>query len=99
MYFATLHKESSLLLGDLAHHQGQRAFIGKVSMDQNSPDYYIEETNTAIADVEEFIVELQKKSVTFLSFFEWYHFHAAVSYFSTQQCNQSSLRGLPSRVQ
>lgn len=63
MYFATLHKESSLLLGDLAHQQGQRAFIGKVSMDQNSPDYYVEETNTAIADVEEFIVELQKKSV------------------------------------
>lgn len=63
MYFATLHKESSLLLGDLAHKQGQRAYIGKVSMDQNSPDYYIEESSTAITDAEEFIVALQEKNV------------------------------------
>lgn len=68
MYFATIHKESSLLLGDLAHQHGQRAYIGKVSMDQNSPDYYIEETSTAIADVEEFIVALKEKNVTLLPF-------------------------------
>lgn len=63
MYFATIHKDSALLLGDIAHQIGQRAFIGKVSMDQNSPEYYIEEKGSAIKDIEEFIVSLQSKNV------------------------------------
>ncbi|XP_045030070.1 guanine deaminase-like isoform X1 [Daphnia magna] len=62
MYFATIHKDSALLLGDIAHQIGQRAFIGKVSMDQNSPEYYIEEKGSAIKDIEEFIVSLQSKN-------------------------------------
>ncbi|XP_046650539.1 guanine deaminase-like [Daphnia pulicaria] len=61
MYFATIHKESALLLGDIAHQIGQRAFVGKVSMDQNSPDYYIEEKSSAIKEIEDFIVTLQSK--------------------------------------
>ena len=36
---------------DLAEF-GQRGYIGKVSMDQNSPDYYIETTKQAIEDAE-----------------------------------------------
>lgn len=63
MYFATIHKDSALLLGEIAHQIGQRAFIGKVSMDQNSPEYYIEEKASAIADIEEFIVALKSKNV------------------------------------
>jgi cytosine/adenosine deaminase-related metal-dependent hydrolase len=63
MYFATIHKESALLLGDIAHQIGQRAFIGKVSMDQNSPDYYIEEKSSAIKEIEDFIVTLRSKNV------------------------------------
>lgn len=63
MYFATIHKESALLLGDIAHQIGQRAFVGKVSMDQNSPDYYIEEKSSAIKEIEDFITTLQSKNV------------------------------------
>ena len=63
MYFATIHKESTLLLGDIAHQIGQRAFVGKVSMDQNSPEYYIEEKSSAIKEIEDFITTLQSKNV------------------------------------
>lgn len=61
MYFATLHKEASLALADVAHKLGQRAFVGKISMDQHSPDFYVEETSEALAEVEDFIVTLQSK--------------------------------------
>lgn len=63
MYFATLHKEASLLLADIAHQFGQRAFVGKISMDRNSPDYYTEETFSAIADLEDFVQILQSRKV------------------------------------
>lgn len=63
MYFATLHKEASLALADVAHKLGQRAFVGKISMDQHSPDFYVEETSEALAEVEDFIVTLQSKKV------------------------------------
>lgn len=64
MYFATLHKEASLVLADVAHQLGQRAFVGKISMDQNSPDYYVEETQRAMMDAEDFIVSLRAKNVS-----------------------------------
>ncbi|GME98827.1 unnamed protein product [Ambrosiozyma monospora] len=41
-YYATIHTNASKLLADLALKMGQRAFIGKVCMNQNSPDNYIE---------------------------------------------------------
>ena len=34
---------------------GQRAFIGKVSMDRNSPEFYIEETSSGCLDAENFV--------------------------------------------
>ena len=40
VYFATIHKESSVLLADICSKMGQRAFVGKVSMDRNSPETY-----------------------------------------------------------
>jgi len=61
MYFATIHKKASLLLADIAHQFGQRAFIGKVSMDQNSPQYYMENTEEAISEAEDFITTLISK--------------------------------------
>ena len=54
-YFATIHKTASKLLVDIANEIGQRAYIGKVSMDRNSPDTYIENTEEGLADEEEFI--------------------------------------------
>ena len=47
VYFATIHVESSCVMGSLCQKYGQRAYIGKISMDRNSPDDYTENTNTA----------------------------------------------------
>jgi len=47
-YFATIWTESSYLLADICRKRGQRAFVGKVSMDRNSPDFYVETTADAI---------------------------------------------------
>lgn len=35
--------------------QGQRAYVGKVSMDRNSPDFYVEETQAGIAAAQAFV--------------------------------------------
>ena len=40
VYFATIHTESSLVLADTCTNLGQRAYVGKVCMDRNSPDTY-----------------------------------------------------------
>ena len=53
-YFATLHKESSKLLVDVINRVGQRAFVGKVSMDRNAPSFYIEDTDGGCREAEEF---------------------------------------------
>ena len=58
-YFATIHKEASLLLAEICDKLGQRAFIGKVSMDRNSPDYYIEKTENAIEEEKNFLEKLE----------------------------------------
>ncbi|KAG0676931.1 hypothetical protein C6P40_001163 [Pichia californica] len=41
-YYATIHTDASNLLADLSLKLGQRSFVGKVCMNQNSPDHYIE---------------------------------------------------------
>lgn len=41
-YFATIHKDSSVILAEVCKKLGQRAFVGKVNMDRNSPEGYIE---------------------------------------------------------
>ncbi|XP_031624206.1 guanine deaminase [Contarinia nasturtii] len=54
-YFATNHKDSSLILAYEATKQGQRAFVGKVCSNNASPDYYIEKTADSLRDTETFI--------------------------------------------
>ncbi|SCU87018.1 LAFA_0E04214g1_1 [Lachancea sp. 'fantastica'] len=41
-YYTTIDADSSNLMAHMCAQRGQRAFIGKVCMDQNSPKYYIE---------------------------------------------------------
>ena len=59
-YLATIHNEASLLLAKTCSELGQRAFIGKVSRDRNSPDYYIEKTEDAINNAKKFIEDMKK---------------------------------------
>jgi guanine deaminase len=54
-YFATIHYEACTVLSDLVEEFGQRAYIGKVCMDKNAPDFYIESTQTSLDDTERFI--------------------------------------------
>jgi guanine deaminase len=54
-YYATIHKEAAVILCDIIRQVGQRAFVGKVAMDRNSPADYIETTQQSISDTEDFI--------------------------------------------
>jgi guanine deaminase len=67
LYFATVHKEASILLAKICAEQGQRGLVGKVVMDhpENTPDYYRDrDTQTALADTEEFIVAVKDLAKT-----------------------------------
>ena len=63
LYFASIHKEASLLLAKICAQFGQRGLVGKVVMDnvEQCPDYYRDaDTQTALKETEEFIVEVQQ---------------------------------------
>lgn len=63
LYFATVHKEASLLLAKICATKGQRGLVGKVVMDnhEQTPNYYRDETTAdALKDTEEFIVEVKE---------------------------------------
>jgi guanine deaminase len=55
-WFATIHLPATKTLFDINATAGARAFVGKVAMDRNSPDYYIEASASAsLADTESLI--------------------------------------------
>lgn len=63
LYFATVHKEASLLLAEICARKGQRGLVGKVVMDDpdQNPDYYRDaDSKTAIKDTEEFILAMKE---------------------------------------
>ncbi|KAL3846815.1 hypothetical protein ACJMK2_017769, partial [Sinanodonta woodiana] len=61
-YFATIHTDATLLLCDIIHKTGQRALVGKVNMNRNSPDFYREDTEKSVKETERYIeCVLEKK--------------------------------------
>lgn len=58
--FATIHKESTWQLMELAEAMGFKAYIGKVNMDRNAPDYLLEDTDRSLADTEELAVRCRE---------------------------------------
>ncbi|MBY9077436.1 guanine deaminase [Paenibacillus sp. HN-1] len=63
LYFATVHKEASLLLAEICANKGQRGLVGKVVMDdpEQNPDYYRDtDTETALAETEQFIRKVKE---------------------------------------
>jgi guanine deaminase len=68
LYFGSVHNEPNKILANAAAHNGQRAFIGKVVMDDPSqcPDFYRDpNTEAALEATEEFLqfaAELNKKT-------------------------------------
>ncbi|KAI9304092.1 hypothetical protein BJ944DRAFT_203310 [Cunninghamella echinulata] len=61
VYFASIHLQATQILADTTFSFGQRAFVGLVSMDRNSPDNYIDTTETALSKLETFIHYCQEK--------------------------------------
>ncbi|WIV19820.1 guanine deaminase [Paenibacillus polygoni] len=67
LYFATVHKEASILLAEICASKGQRGLVGKVVMDdpEGNPEIYRDaNTETALADTEEFIIAVQELAKT-----------------------------------
>ncbi|KAK5871581.1 hypothetical protein PBY51_004455 [Eleginops maclovinus] len=61
-YFATIHTDASLLLGQIANDFGQRALVGKVCMDRNNSVKHYKETNEESQEEAcRFIAELLNK--------------------------------------
>lgn len=60
-YFATIHLEASLILAEIMAKYGQRGFVGKVNMDQESPSGYYETTKQSLTDTVTFIETMQQK--------------------------------------
>ncbi|GAA0716705.1 amidohydrolase family protein [Clostridium malenominatum] len=55
--FATVHYEATHILLELLEKKGINAFVGKLNMDNNCPDYIREDTMQSYLDTERFIVE------------------------------------------
>lgn len=62
--FPSIHYEASEILFDLLVKRGLFAFTGKLNMDQNCPEYYIEDTERSLLDTERFIKEKHQVSHT-----------------------------------
>ncbi|XP_021476769.2 guanine deaminase [Oncorhynchus mykiss] len=61
-YFATIHTDASLLLGQIANDFGQRALVGKVCMDTNNfVPHYRETPDESHDETNRFISEMLKK--------------------------------------
>ncbi|KAF9917794.1 hypothetical protein BX616_011273 [Lobosporangium transversale] len=54
-WFSTVHLDATKELVDVILKQGQRAYVGKVNMDRNSPDFLTETTEASVRDTRSFI--------------------------------------------
>ncbi|XP_073818431.1 guanine deaminase [Musca autumnalis] len=61
-YFGTNDKDSTLILAKEALRQGQRALVGKVCSNCNSPDFYVEKTEESVSATKEFVDDIAKLS-------------------------------------
>jgi guanine deaminase len=66
-WFATIHLGGCKSLVDIIEELGQRAYVGKVNMDQNAPDYYIETTEQSLRDTSTFVEYVQTKKSSLIT--------------------------------
>lgn len=59
--FASIHLEATKLLMDIINEAGLGAYVGKVNMDRNCPDFICEDTDKSLRDTESFIREYGSK--------------------------------------
>lgn len=60
--FGSVHKDSTKLLLDLFIDSGLGAFVGKVNMDRNCPDFIVEDSTASLSETLEIIEEYHNKS-------------------------------------
>ena len=59
--FATIHKKATKVLMDLFAEAGLGAYVGKVNMNRNAPEYLLESTEDSIKDTIEILEEYDDK--------------------------------------
>jgi guanine deaminase len=59
--FSTIHRNGTEVLMDVMNRAGIGAYVGKVNMDRNSPDFYIESTEESLSSTEEWILATKDK--------------------------------------
>lgn len=59
--FSSIHRNGTEILMDVVSRAGIGAYVGKVNMDRNSPDFYIESTEKSLASTEEWILATKDK--------------------------------------
>lgn len=59
--FATVHLETTKLLMDIVNESGLGAYVGKVNMDRNCPEFLVEDTEKSIEETETLIKEYGNK--------------------------------------
>lgn len=67
-YFASLYAEASAILGETAANLGQRALVGKITMNAKRSDEYYETTEESIENMNKFIARIESINVS-LKFF------------------------------
>ena len=56
-FFTTIHYDACDLFWKMLEESGMYAYAGKINMDRNSPDYYVEDTKTSLEETERFLKE------------------------------------------
>lgn len=59
--FATLHKDATIMLMDLLEEAGIKAYVGKVNMDRNSPEFLSEDTTKSKEDTIKWLEQIKGK--------------------------------------
>ncbi|MCJ7689814.1 MAG: amidohydrolase family protein, partial [Clostridiaceae bacterium] len=59
--FSTIHRNGTEVLMDVMNRAGIGAYVGKVNMDRNSPDFYVESTEESLSSTEKWILATKDK--------------------------------------
>ncbi|KAJ9078051.1 hypothetical protein DSO57_1010866 [Entomophthora muscae] len=88
-YFATMHLEATKVLAEIVSSRGQRAWIGKVNMDCNSPDFLRETLEGSLESTIEFIDFMKQERFTEAGLIE-----PAITPRFVPTCSERLLKGL-----
>ncbi|MCR5731447.1 MAG: amidohydrolase family protein [Sphaerochaetaceae bacterium] len=63
--FSSIHRIATMYLMEALEKAGVLSYVGKVNMDRNSPDYYIEDTDESISETRKWLEECKEKKFNF----------------------------------